>query len=117
MAAVRPAGPDPMMMRRSMGGVFDMLEDEFSDVLTKAMRGTGKNVSALARETGLSAESITSWRSGKDTPGEDEARALGAALGLDPGKLADSAARRWHPDAIALPDVRHHPQHPHPSNG
>jgi len=93
------------------------LEDEFSDVLTKAMRGTGTTPAALARATGLAPEDIVSWVSGRSVPGEEAARALAVALHLDPGKFADAAEQRWHPDPIALPDVRHHPQNPHPSNG
>lgn len=93
------------------------LEDEFSDVLTKAMRGTGITVAMLARATGLKAEDIVAWAAGRSVPSEDAARAIAGVLHLDPGKFADAAAQRWHPDAIALPDVRHHPQNPHPSNG
>jgi len=93
------------------------LEDDFCDVLTKAMRGTGLSASALARATGLAVPDIDNWRRGRAVPGEDAAHALAKPLKLDPGKLADTAAERWHPEPIALPDVRHHPQHPHPSNG
>lgn len=93
------------------------LEDEFSDVLTKAMRGTRTSVASLARATGLPLESVGAWAAGKSTPGDDEARALAGALHMDPGKFSDAAAQRWHPDEIRLPDVRHHPQDPHPSNG
>jgi glyoxylase-like metal-dependent hydrolase (beta-lactamase superfamily II) len=93
------------------------LEDEFGDVLTKAMRGTGASAAALAQATGLHASDIDAWRRGQATPSDEQARALAVPLRLDPGKLADSAAERWHPEPIALPDVRHHPQHPHPSNG
>lgn len=93
------------------------LEDEFSDILTKAMRGTGTGVAALARATGLPAEAIGAWAAGRGVPGEREAREIARALRLDAGKFADAAARRWHPDDLRLPDVRHHPQDPHPSNG
>ncbi|MDQ2873150.1 MAG: MBL fold metallo-hydrolase [Candidatus Eremiobacteraeota bacterium] len=93
------------------------LEDEFSDLLKKAMRGTGVSVSALARSTGIGAEQIKAWAGGHDVPTDEQARTAAAALKLDGAKLADAAAARWHPDAISLPDVRHHPQHPHPSNG
>lgn len=93
------------------------LEDEFSDVLTKAMRGTGTGVAALARTTGLPGEALGAWAAGRGVPGEREAREIAAALRLDPGKFADAAAQRWHPDEVRLPDVRHHPQDPHPSNG
>ena len=93
------------------------LEDEFSDVLTKAMRGTGVSPAALARATGLSGNDITAWAKGKGAPSDDQARAMASVLKLDPGKFADAAAQRYHPDPITLPDVRHHPQDPHPSNG
>ncbi|MEO6912583.1 MAG: MBL fold metallo-hydrolase, partial [Candidatus Baltobacteraceae bacterium] len=51
------------------------------------------------------------------TPGDDQARAVAPALRLDPGKFADAAARRYTPPEIAVAEVRHHPQVPHPSNG
>jgi len=94
-----------------------MLEDEFADVFGKAMRGTGLSVDALARATGMPLAEIDSWASGKNVPNENEARALARPLRLDPGKFADAAAVRWHPEPIELPEVRHHPQRPHPSNG
>ncbi len=97
--------------------VSAMLEDEFSDVLKKAQRGTGLNAAALARITGLESSEIASWQQGEATPNEEQARGLAAALELDPGKLSDAAAVRWHPPHIEVADVRHHPQNPHPSNG
>jgi glyoxylase-like metal-dependent hydrolase (beta-lactamase superfamily II) len=93
------------------------LEDEFSDILTKAMRGSGTGVAALAKATGLSGDAIGAWAAGRGVAGEEEARAIARVLRLDPGKFADAAAGRWHPDEVRLPDVRHHPQDPHPSNG
>ncbi|HET6895757.1 MAG TPA: MBL fold metallo-hydrolase [Candidatus Baltobacteraceae bacterium] len=93
------------------------LEDEFSDIFTKAMRGTGTGVAALARTTGLPSDEIGAWAAGRGVPSEEQARAIAAVLSLDPGKFADAAAQRWHPDPVRLPDVRHHPQDPHPSNG
>lgn len=93
------------------------LEDEFADVLKKAQRGTGVSIDALARATGLDASEINDWANGRGHPGDDEARAMAVPLRLDSGKFADAAATRWHPDSIELPDVRHHPQSPHPSNG
>jgi hydroxyacylglutathione hydrolase len=94
-----------------------MLEDDFCDILRKASRGTGLDAAALAAQSGLPAAHITEWQKGDGAPNDDEARALARLLGLDPGKLADAAAKRWEPH-IALPgDVRHHPHDPHPSNG
>jgi glyoxylase-like metal-dependent hydrolase (beta-lactamase superfamily II) len=93
------------------------LEDDFCDVLRKAMRGTGDGPSVIAERTGLDASAINRWSKGEGIPDESTARALAGALGLDPGKLADSAARRWHPHVRMPSDVRHHPHDPHPSNG
>lgn len=93
------------------------LEDDFSDVLTKAMRGTGMSPHALAAATGLAGAEIAAWTRGHGAPAPDAARALAAALRLDGGKLADAAARRWHPEPTVPADVRHHAQNPHPSNG
>jgi glyoxylase-like metal-dependent hydrolase (beta-lactamase superfamily II) len=93
------------------------LEDDFGDVLGKAMRGTGLGTEALAREIGVQPSSIAAWLKYDGAADDDQARALARVLHLDPGALADSAAKRWHPPHIATHDVRHHPQNPHPSNG
>lgn len=94
-----------------------MLEDEFADVLKKSQRGTGLDAAQLAKLTGIDAATIQQWAAGKGHADDAQARALAIPLRLDPGKLADAAAVRWHPEAIEVPDVRHHPQNPHPSNG
>ena len=94
-----------------------MLEDDFTDILRKAKRGTGTDDAALAARTGLAAADIAAWMKGERVPGDDEARALARTLGLDPGKFADAAAQRWEPRVGMPADVRHHPQDPHPSNG
>jgi glyoxylase-like metal-dependent hydrolase (beta-lactamase superfamily II) len=94
-----------------------MLEDEFVDVFRKAKRGTGLDDAALAAKTGLAPAAIGAWAAGSQVPSDDEARALARVLGLDPGKFADAAAVRWHPDVAFPADVRHHPHDPHPSNG
>jgi hydroxyacylglutathione hydrolase len=94
-----------------------MLEDEFVDVFRKAKRGTGIDDATIASRTGVAAAAIKSWANGSAVPTDGEARALAGVLGLDPGKLADAAAVRWHPDVAYPSDVRHHPHDPHPSNG
>jgi hydroxyacylglutathione hydrolase len=93
------------------------LEDTFGDVLRKAMRGNGVDNAQLARATGIEARDLAAWQKDDGAAGEAQARAIATVLHLDPGKLADAAAGRWHPPAIERPDVRHHPQKPHPSNG
>ncbi|MBV8375346.1 MAG: MBL fold metallo-hydrolase [Candidatus Eremiobacteraeota bacterium] len=93
------------------------LEDTFGDILRKAMRGTGVSSARLSRETGIDSKAIAAWLKDDGAGDDTQARAVAAVLHLDPGKLADSAARRWYPPPIALDDVCHHPQDPHPSNG
>ncbi|HEY6325462.1 MAG TPA: MBL fold metallo-hydrolase [Candidatus Cybelea sp.] len=93
------------------------LEDTFADILRKAMRGVGVNERQLADATGISAPTIAEWLKEKGAADDAQARALATILRLDGGKLADSAAQRWTPPPIELPDVRRHSQEPHPSNG
>jgi hydroxyacylglutathione hydrolase len=93
------------------------LEDEFGDIVRKAMRGVGLDASRVAKVTGIDTKSIERWTRYEGAPTDDEARAIARVLHLDPAKLADIAAKRYHPPTISLDDVRHHPQDPHPSNG
>jgi len=93
------------------------LEDDPSDILRKASRGTGVDPAKLAHVTGIDADAIAAWIKGTAVPSEDQARAVAVPLRLDPGKFADAAAHRWYPGAEVPPDVRHHPHDPHPSNG
>jgi hydroxyacylglutathione hydrolase len=94
-----------------------MLEDEFSDIVRKAGRGLGIDAAALASRTGLTRADVQHWIAGEGAPTDAQAREIARVLQLDPGKLADSAARRWEPHIGVPADVRHHPQNPHPSNG
>lgn len=94
-----------------------MLEDDFTDILRKAKRGTETTDAEIANATGIALASLRAWNAGNVRPTDDEARAVARVVGLDPGKFADAAATRWHP-TVALPrNVRHHPHDPHPSNG
>jgi len=93
------------------------LEDTFGDVIRKAMLGNGLTATSVADAAGLDAKTIQGWTKDVGTADEAQARAIARVLRLDPGKLADAALARWAPPPIALPDVRHHPQAPHPSNG
>ncbi len=93
------------------------LEDDPSDLLRKGMRGNELDPATLAHRVGLDAAAVEAWLAGDGVPSEDQARAVGRILRMDPGKFADAAARRWHPGAELPPNVRHHPHDPHPSNG
>lgn len=93
------------------------LEDEFGDIIRKAMHGTGTSAGSLARSTGIDVSTIAAWAKDHGTASEAQARAIAQALKLDPGALADSAAKTWYPPDISVSNVRHHPHDPHPSNG
>lgn len=93
------------------------LEDDFSDILGKAMRGAGMRAGDLARESGAREADVRAWLAGGASPEDAVCRTLAGVLDLRAGALADSAARRWRPDGVDSPQVRHHPQDPHPSNG
>jgi len=72
------------------------LEDTFGDILKKAICGTGAGSAQLARATGIPAETIEQWLKDEGVATDEQARALATVLALDGGKLADSAAQRWH---------------------
>ena len=93
------------------------LEDEFGDVLRKALRGNGIEPRQLAAATAIPASALDAWMRGSGAPGGTEVRTIAKALRLDPDALAESAAHAWMPPPIHLAEVRHHPQAPHPSNG
>src|SRR5580692_11461809 len=93
------------------------LEDTFGDILRKAMRGVGVNQKQLAQATGIPVKAVAEWLKDDGAADDAQARAVATILRLDGGKLADSAAQRWTPPHVELPNVRRHPQHPHPSNG
>lgn len=93
------------------------LEDEFGDIVRKALRGTRVEPSLVAQAAGVDPHTIQEWMKYRGAPDDAQARAVARVLRLDPGALSDSAAKSWQPPEIAVPDVRHHPQDPHPSNG
>lgn len=78
------------------------LEDGFSDVLLKAMRGLKLGDAELAARSGIDAALVQSARKGK----ADDAtlRALAPALQLCPAALIALARGTWHPAPVALPD-------------
>ncbi|HEV7179611.1 MAG TPA: MBL fold metallo-hydrolase, partial [Candidatus Baltobacteraceae bacterium] len=93
------------------------LEDDFGDILRKAQLGTGTTAAALQACAGAARSDVDAWIRGKSAPSPEAARAMAGILRLDPVAFAESAARAWYPPTIHAPDVRHHPQDPHPSNG
>lgn len=78
------------------------LEDEFTDVIAKAMRGLGIDVPALSEASGVSADEIEALLGG--TMDESAARAISPALGLDADALV--ALLGYLPEPVAIPGVR-----------
>ncbi len=93
------------------------LEDEFGDILRKAMIGTRCDAQELSKRTGIDAKKIAAWARCRGSADDNEARTLARPLHLDPGRFEDSAAARWYPQGVDAPQVRRHAQLPHPSNG
>ncbi len=94
------------------------LEDTFGDIIRKASRGIGIDVSGLAKRSGVAASRLTQFMQDAAAPTEDEARSIGRELKLDPGKLADIAFSRWRPaERVQAEHIGHQVNVPHPSNG
>lgn len=78
------------------------LEDDFNDVIAKAMRGLGIDVSALAEDSGIAADEIEALLGG--VMDEAAVRAICPVLGLDAAALI--ALPGYHPERVAIPGVR-----------
>jgi glyoxylase-like metal-dependent hydrolase (beta-lactamase superfamily II) len=76
------------------------IEDNFEDVLGKAMAGLGLSVGDLSEATGLEPARIESLLDGAIR--DDALLAVARPLGLSPDKLLDMAHRRWRP-SVELP--------------
>ncbi|MBV8172423.1 MAG: MBL fold metallo-hydrolase [Candidatus Eremiobacteraeota bacterium] len=94
------------------------LEDTFGDIVRKTARAKDIPLKQVASQAGVDVERVEQFARDAAAPTEEEARALGKALGLDPGRLADIAFARWRPKEEPLPDhIGHQVNKPHPSNG
>jgi glyoxylase-like metal-dependent hydrolase (beta-lactamase superfamily II) len=94
------------------------LEDTFGDVLRKAMRGNRVDASALAAQTGISTSAIEAWLADDGTANAEQARALAAALKLNPERMVERAADAFVPPDVVLDGVQQHTQDSKPnSNG
>ncbi len=78
------------------------LEDEFTDVIAKAMRGLGIDVLALSEASGIAVGEIEALLGGGMN--ETAARAISPALGLDAEALV--ALPGYLPEPVAIPGVR-----------
>ena len=78
------------------------LEDEFSDVISKAMLGHGLDTAALAAKTGARPAAINSLLDGKMHA--ETAALISPALGLDPNALI--ALPAYQPQPLTIPGIR-----------
>ena len=93
-------------------------EDTFGDIVRKASRGTRTAPLVLSNAASIDAARLEALLSDQSPPTEEEARAIGRALRLDPGKLADIGCQDWRPAVQEQPDhIGHQINTPHPSNG
>lgn len=77
--------------------MYDALEDEFGDIVSKARRGQELSVTKVATDSGCSAAELTRIERYELTPPKPQVRRLAAALGLDAEKLQRSAQRAFFP--------------------
>ena len=94
------------------------LEDTFGDIVRKASKGAGMSANQLAAQAGVDLDRLALFLSDGARPTEDEARSIGKALKLDPGKLADIGLGKWKPTHRDHgSQLGHQINSPHPSNG
>ncbi len=73
------------------------LEDDFSDIISKARRGLGFSMNDLARMSGLRPKQIESLETAQRSPSKSEAWELADSLELDADKLSQIAQHAWGP--------------------
>ncbi|NNC87032.1 MAG: MBL fold metallo-hydrolase [Akkermansiaceae bacterium] len=80
------------------------LEDNFEDILGKALRGTGIADEVLSFLTAVPEETIAKLKDGE----LDEAalRKVASPLGLDAGTLVERARNSWRPDPVEIDGLR-----------
>ena len=76
------------------------LEDNFEDVLGKALRGTGIADGVLEFLTGVPEETIVKLKDGEFE--EDALRKVASPLGLDADTLVERAKEAWTPEPVEL---------------
>ena len=80
------------------------LEDNFEDVLGKALRGTGMQDGVLEFLTSVPEETIGKLKDGDFD--EDALRKVASPLGLDAETLVERAKGSWAPEAVDLDGLR-----------
>ncbi len=80
------------------------LEDNFEDVLGKALRGTGMPDGVLEFLTGVSEETIAKLKDGELD--EESLRKVASPLGLDADTLVERAREAWVPAPVEIEGLR-----------
>ena len=76
------------------------LEDNYSDIVSKAQRGLGISDSTLAEESGVSVEAVRHFRDGRFD--REVARKVAPVLKLNDRALEELAHSRWQPEETHL---------------
>jgi hypothetical protein len=74
------------------------LEDNFTDIISKAQCGLEISDSRLAEKSAVSIQQIQKIRGGELD--QDAIRAIAPVLGLDPESLLESALGKWKPETL-----------------
>ena len=80
------------------------MEDNFEDVLGKALRGTGLEDGVLEFLTGVPEETIGQLKDGVFD--EDALRKVASPLGLDAGTLVERAQGTWTPEPVDIEGLK-----------
>ena len=97
-----PNGSLPLVISPSRPIVTWMLEDDFTYVLKKALRGQALSLEQVAGRSGLPGQRVALFSRGMFDP--HTATAVAEVLGLSPEAYA--AHQDYHPDLLELPDVQ-----------
>jgi hydroxyacylglutathione hydrolase len=76
------------------------LEDNYEDIVTKALRGLGLTDATLAAQAGVAVQAVGAARSGRFD--EADARRFAPVLGLDADALVAIGRKAWHPGEIEV---------------
>lgn len=79
------------------------LEDDFQDIIGKALRGLELSESQLAEKSGVELEKIHQLREGNFD--RAAAERIAPALQLDANALSDLAEKKWQPHELAVPGL------------
>jgi hydroxyacylglutathione hydrolase len=85
------------------------LEDNFEDILGKALRGTGMADAVLGFLTGVPEEKIVALKDGERD--DESLRAVASPLGLDAATLVERARDAWAPEPVELEGLRQFSSH------